>query len=283
MSRTYAEVIGDPIAHSKSPLIHNFWLSKLGIDAEYRACHVRPGELAGYFARRRGDARWRGCNVTIPHKQTVIRVLDRLDSRAQRIGAVNTVVRNADATLAGFNSDAAGFLEPLRPLSVRDNDGRRELALVLGAGGAARAVVCALWDEGYHIDILNRDVAKARSLSDAFGTPDTSFGPLEQPSAPLLYSSGGSPNLLVNTTSLGMDGMPPLDISLSRVSANTIVYDLVYSPLRTPLLVEAQARGMKTIDGLAMLIGQAATAFARFFGVPPPREYDAELRALLTA
>ncbi|MFA7602242.1 MAG: shikimate dehydrogenase [Novosphingobium sp.] len=283
MTRPYAEVIGDPIAHSKSPRIHGFWLEKLGIEADYRACHVVPEGLTDYLARRREDAAWRGCNVTIPHKRAVMPLLDRVDPSAARIGAVNTVVHEADGSLTGFNTDAAGFLEPLLPLPPADADGSRGLAVVLGAGGAARAVVCALWDAGYHIDILNRDIGKARTLADEFGAPATAHGPLEIPSAPLLFTHNVGEDLLVNTTSLGMRGMPALDISLERVSPGVIVYDLVYAPLETPLLAQARSRGMRTIDGLAMLVGQAAIAFERFFGVSPPREFDAELRALLTS
>ena len=284
MSRPYAEVIGDPISHSKSPLIHNFWLGKLGIDAEYRARHVRPEELADYIALRRGDAEWRGCNITVPHKVAAIQLLDRLDPLAGQIGAVNTVAREPDRSLIGYNSDAPGFLEPLLPLPPRDAGGYRGIAVVLGAGGAARAVVCALWNEGFHIDIFNRDTEKARALASDFGAPATSFGRLAMPSAPLLLSIGGaSENMIVNTTSLGMTGMPPLDISLEQVSPGTTVYDLVYSPLETPLLAEARSRGMRCVDGLAMLVGQAAAAFEKFFGQPAPRHYDAELRALLTA
>ena len=285
MTRPYAEVIGDPIAQSKSPLIHNFWLGKLGIDAEYRACHVRAEELADYFAQRRGDAAWQGCNVTMPHKQAIIPLLDALDPLTERVGAVNTVVRGADGTLGGYNTDVAGFLEPLQPLPERDRDGCRGLAIVIGAGGAARAVVSALYDEGYQIDIINRDAAKARSLALEFGAPVTCFSKLELPSAPRLFTIdpvGANECLLINTTSLGMVGHPPLAITLENVSDGVLVYDIVTQPLETPLLVEARARGMRTIDGLAMLIGQAAVAFEKFFEAPAPRQHEAELRELLT-
>ena len=141
MSKPYAEVIGDPIAQSKSPVIHGFWLGLLGIDAGYQRCHVTAEALAGYLAERRGDAHWRGCNVTMPHKQAIMPLLDRLDPEAERIGAVNTVVREADGSLTGYNTDAPGFLEPLGPALAQRHLYR--MARILGAGGAARAMPCS--------------------------------------------------------------------------------------------------------------------------------------------
>ena len=156
MSRPYAEVIGDPIAQSKSPVIHNAWAAALGIDAHYDRAHVKSADLADYLALRRNDANWRGCNVTMPHKQAIIPLLDRLDDVAARIGAVNTVVREADGSLTGHNTDAPGFAEPLGQPGGR--------ALVLGAGGAARAIVVALAEAGCDITLAARDIAKARLL-----------------------------------------------------------------------------------------------------------------------
>jgi shikimate dehydrogenase len=155
-------VIGDPIAQSKSPAIHTFWLGKLGIDAEYRAAHVRDQELADYLRERREDPDWRGCNVTMPHKQSVLPYLERLDALAGRIGAVNTIVRSENGSLAGFNTDAVGFLEPLRPLLAREHLFR--MARVIGTGGAARAIVAALARENVVIVLAGRDPAKARAL-----------------------------------------------------------------------------------------------------------------------
>ena len=160
----YAEVIGDPIAQSKSPAIHNFWLAKLGIDAEYRACHVTAEGLADYFAARRADPEWRGCNVTMPHKQAVIPLLDRLDPLAAKIGAVNTIVREGDGSLGGYNTDAAGFLEPLRPRL--DETHLFRMARVVGTGGAARAIVAALAGEHFVLVLAGRDRAKAARLLD---------------------------------------------------------------------------------------------------------------------
>ena len=284
MTIPYAEVIGDPIVQSKSPAIHNFWLSKLGIQGEYRACHVTPGELETYFARRRGDPDWRGCNITMPHKQTAMAWLDAIDPQAKRIGAVNTVVRGADGRLTGYNTDAPGFLEPLRHLLGRQHLFR--MARILGAGGAARAIVAALADEGFTLVLAARDPAKARALLDelapkgehhavdlAHFAPETDFA---------FDDRQGLLDLIVNASPLGMAGQPPLAFDFSHAPPGSVVYDIVTHPLNTPLMVEARERGFSTVDGLAMLIGQAAVAFEKFFGAPAPREHDAQLREILT-
>lgn len=284
MSAPYAEVIGDPIAQSKSPAIHTFWLGKLGIDADYRACHVEPEGLAEYFAARRADPDWRGCNVTMPHKQAVMPLLGALDPLATRIGAVNTVVRGEDGQLTGYNTDVAGFLEPLLPLLAESHLYR--MARILGAGGAARAIVAALADKGFTLVLAARDPARARALLDelapkdehhavdlAHFAPETDFAFDDR--TQLL-------DLVVNASPLGMAGQPPLAFDFSHAPPGSVVYDIVTSPLETPLLAEARQRGFATIDGLAMLIGQAAAAFEKFFGQPAPRRYDAELRELLT-
>lgn len=285
MTLPYAEVIGDPIVQSKSPAIHKFWLTKLGIAADYRACHVKPDELEGYFAQRRADPDWRGCNITMPHKQAAMAYLDAIDPQAQRIGAVNTVVRDADGRLTGYNTDAPGFLEPLRPLLDRQHLFR--MARILGAGGAARAIVTALADEGFTLVLAARDPAKARALLDelapkgehhavdlAHFAPETDFE---------FDDRQGLLDLIVNASPLGMAGQPPLAFDFSHAPPGSVVYDIVTHPLDTSLLVEARERGFHTVDGLAMLIGQAAVAFAKFFGAPAPREHDAQLRGILTA
>ena len=286
LTKSYAEVIGDPIAHSKSPLIHGFWLEKLGIDARYERCHVKPEGLADYIAVRREDAAWCGCNVTIPHKQAVMPLLDRLDPTAEKIGAVNTVVPDADGRLTGYNSDSPGFLEPLRPLLADRHLFR--MARVVGSGGAARAVVHALAGEGFTVAMIARDIGKALAILGEVDpeAPDSMVASLEDWRKPLDFDWGdceGRLDVVVNATSLGMTGYPPLDIDFSHVPPDAIVYDIVYAPLETPLLAEARRRGLQTIDGLEMLIGQAAVAFAHFFNHPAPRDHDAELRALLTS
>lgn len=286
MSQPYAEVIGDPIAQSKSPAIHGFWLGRLGLDAGYRACHVRAKELADYLARRRDDAAWRGCNVTMPHKQTIMPHLDRLDPQAERIGAVNTVVRDKGGALIGYNTDAAGFLEPLRPML--DQRHLFRMARVLGTGGAARAIVAALARENVVVVLAGRDPAKARALLDELDPGGehhaVDLAHFADPTDFAFDDRVGCFDLVVNASPLGMIGQPPLAFDLSHAPPGSVVYDIVTHPLDTPLLQRARAAGFRTIDGLSMLIGQAAVAFERFYDRPPPREDgDRALRALLTA
>ena len=285
MIQPYAEVIGDPIAQSKSPAIHGHWLREAGTTADYRAHRDTSTGLAGYLAARRADDAWRGCNVTMPHKQAIIPLLDRLDPAALRIGAVNTVVREG-TKLVGYNTDAAGFLEPLRRELAGDHLFR--MARVLGTGGAARAIVTALAGEGMVIVLAGRDPAKARALLDELDpggehhavdiahfadTTDFAFDDRE-----------GCLDLIVNASPLGMTGQPALAFDLSHVPPGSIVYDIVTHPLDTPLLRAARAAGFRTVDGLAMLIGQAAAAFEKFYGQKPPRDQgDKALRAMIGA
>ncbi len=269
MTSPYAEVIGDPIGHSKSPLIHGFWLDALGIDGEYRATQVRPDELGCYFETRRDDPAWRGCNITLPHKQAALDHVPDTAGERHAIGAINTVYRDRQGKLACTNTDAPGFWTPLAAYDLRGRP-----VVVVGAGGATRAVLFALAQAQVGtVTILNRTPDKAERLLAAFGL-DGRAEPLDAP----LPSAA----LLVNASTLGMTGQPPLHLDLSPLSEDAIVYDLVYAPLQTELLRAAEARGLTTIDGLAMLIGQAALAFERFFGAEPPRDRDDELRALLT-
>ena len=240
----YAEVIGDPIRQSKSPLIHTFWIGKLGLDADYRAEHVTAERLEAYLAERRNDPDWRGCNVTMPHKQTIMPLLDRLEPLARRVGAVNTVIKAQDGRLVGRNTDVAGFLEPLAERLAGQHYFR--MARILGTGGAAL---------------------------DHFAAPtDFAFDDRE-----------GCCDLVINASPLGMRGQPPLPFDWSHAPPGSIAYDIVTDPLDTPFLRDAQAAGHETIDGYAMLIGQAAAAFTHFFGAEPPREKDAELRERLLA
>lgn len=285
MTLPYAEVIGDPIGQSRSPVIHGFWLEKLDLEGRYDR-HLVPVEgLAGYLDERRGDAAWRGCNVTMPHKLAIVPLLDRLDPLAARIGAVNTVVREADGSLTGYNTDAPGFLEPLQPLL--DQTHLFRMARVLGTGGAARAIVAALAERGFVIVLAGRDPAKARAMLDEltvqkdhhaidlahFADPtDFAFDDREQ-----------CLDIIVNASPLGMAGQPPLAFDFSHAPPRSVAYDIVTSPLETPFLQDARKAGLETVDGLAMLIGQADVAFTRFFGVKPPREHDEELRARLLA
>lgn len=280
----YAEVIGDPIAQSKSPAIHGYWLGKLGLEAEYRAQHVTAEGLADYLAARRPDPEWRGCNVTMPHKQAVIPLLDRLDPQARRIGAVNTVVREADGTLTGYNTDVAGFLEPLGERLAERHLFR--MARVLGTGGAARAIVAALVDAGFVIVLAGRDPRKAERLLGELAPGEHHTPPLEHFARPTEFAfddRAGCLDLIVNASPLGMAGQPPLAFDFSHAPPGSVVYDIVTAPADTAFLQAARGAGFATIDGLSMLIGQAAAAFEKFFGVAPPRgDGDAGLRAILT-
>lgn len=266
----YAEVIGDPIDHSKSPLIHNFWLNALDIEAEYKKTHVTPQGLAAYFLMRRSDPDWLGCNVTIPHKIAVMDYVDDPGGVRERIGAVNTIASETGGPLIGTNTDAGGFLQPL----LRDK-WKGQSAVIVGSGGAARAILFALSSLGVpDITIMARDVAKAQALLSRSGAPGRAIG---------LGDALPAADLLVNSTSLGMIGQPVLELDLAPLADNATVYDIVYAPLETGLLKAAKARGFRTLDGLEMLIGQAALAFDIFFDAQAPRELDAELRALLLA
>ena len=280
----YAEVIGDPIAQSKSPTIHKFWLGKLGIAADYRACHVTAGGLADYFAARRSDPDWRGCNVTMPHKQAVMALVDDLDPLAGRVAAVNTVVRGVDGLLRGFNTDVQGFLEPLKLLLAQPHLVR--MARIFGAGGAARAIVAALADHGFTIVLAARDPAKARELLDELAPRgEHHTPPLDHFADPTDFAFDDRSqlfDLVVNASPLGMAGQPPLAFDLSHAPPGSVVYDIVTHPQETALLKDARASGFATIDGLSMLIGQAAAAFQMFYDEPAPRDHDAELLALLT-
>ncbi|MFN3470493.1 MAG: shikimate dehydrogenase [Novosphingobium sp.] len=280
MSLPYAEVIGDPIAQSKSPVIHGFWLEKLGLEGRYGRAHVKPEELAGYLAARRADPHWRGCNVTMPHKQAVIPLLDRLDPLAQRIGAVNTIVVE-DGALAGYNTDAPGFLEPLRAELDRTHYFR--MARVLGTGGAARAIIAALADAHVVIVLAGRNVDKARALLDELDPGgEHHVAPLDHFADATDFAFDdreGCFDLVVNASSLGMTGQPALAFDMSHAPPGSVFYDIVTSPLETAFLKDARAAGFRTIDGLSMLIGQADHAFRRFFGALPPRgAADTELR-----
>ena len=285
-TRHYAEVIGDPISQSKSPKIHGFWLGKLEIEADYRAAHVKPEDLAAYLTARRADRHWRGCNVTMPHKQAVMGLVDKLDPLAERVGAVNTVVRESDGRLTGYNTDVPGFLEPLRPLL--DETHYFRMARVLGTGGAARAIITALAGEKLIIVLAGRNPAKARALLDELDPAG------EHHVADLAHFADSTDfafddrelclDLVVNASSLGMVGQPPLNFDLSHAPPGSVFYDIVTSPLDTAFLRAARAAGFRTIDGLSMLIGQADYAFRHFFGAMPPRDDgDRALRLLLGA
>ncbi|WP_245656123.1 shikimate dehydrogenase [Novosphingobium naphthalenivorans] len=283
VNRPYAEVIGDPIAQSKSPAIHNFWLEKLGMAGRYDHCLVKLDGLAEYLAARRSDPDWRGCNVTMPHKLAIVPLLDRLDPLAARIGAVNTVVREVDGTLTGYNTDAPGFLEPLQ--RELDKTHLFRMARVLGTGGAARAIVAALAQEKFVIVLAGRDPGKARAMLDELA-PGTDHHAIDlahfcDPTDFAFDDRAHCFDLIVNASPLGMTGQPPLMFDFSHAPPGSVVYDIVTSPLDTAFLQAARRAGFATVDGLSMLIGQADIAFAHFFGQKPPRQHDEALRKLI--
>jgi shikimate dehydrogenase len=283
MTLPYAEVIGDPIVQSKSPKIHNFWLEKLGIAAEYRACHIRSEDLPEYLAARRADPLWRGCNVTMPHKQAVMPHLTRIEPPADTIGAVNTILPGGWRDLIGTNTDAAGFLEPLSADLAATHYFR--MARIMGTGGAARAIIAALADKGFTLVVAGRDPGKARALLDELAPKGEhhaiDLAHFADPTDFAFDDREGCLDLVINASSLGMQGQPPLPFDWSHAPPGSIAYDIVTAPLDTPFLQGARAKGHRSIDGLSMLIGQAAAAFERFFGEAAPRAHDAELREML--
>jgi shikimate dehydrogenase len=261
MGVPYAEIIGDPVAHSKSPAIHGFWLEAMGLDGDYRRTRVRANQLGDYFQSRRDDPDWRGCNVTMPLKQAVLAHVDRLVPTARRIEAVNTIVRT-DGELVGHNTDWQGVNLALGDWRAEGKD-----VVLIGAGGAARAALEELRQaHPRRLVIMNRTPGKAAALLDHFGLQGE-VAPIGDPPAA---------DLLINASALGMEGRPPLAPDLSALPAHAIVFDMVYLPLETALLKAARALGLRSIDGLDMLICQASMAFALFFGrAPGPSELPA--------
>lgn len=254
-------VMGWPVAHSLSPVLHGAWLKQYGIDGEYMRVAVPPHELAAALQRLKTGG-WRGCNLTIPHKEAAVALLDRIDGAAHRIGAANTVVVE-NGKLAGYNTDGFGFLENLRAANV-GFDVKAGPTVVLGAGGAARAIVDALGEAGVpEIRLANRSLDRARSLARSLG------GAIELVPWTRRAAALDGAALLVNTTSLGMDGNPPLDLDLARLPKDALVNDIVYAPLETALLKAARAHGNRTVDGLGMLLHQGRPGFKLWFGVMP--------------
>jgi shikimate dehydrogenase len=257
-----AGLLGWPVAHSRSPVIHNHWLAQYGIPGRYVLFPVPPEKLE---AAVRGIAALglRGCNVTTPHKQAIFPLLDRVDDLARRIGAVNTVVVEQDGTLTGFNNDGNGFIQSLRDADPRWRPDTGPIT-VLGAGGAARAVVASLAAQGAReIRVTNRTRDKAREIADAVGSV-VKVVPWEVRDEALDGIA-----LLANATTLGMAGKPSLDIALDRLPLRALVGDLIYVPPETPLLAAARARGNITVNGLGLLLNQARPAFQAWFGVMP--------------
>jgi len=263
-----AGIFGWPIAHSRSPRLHGFWLDRYGVDGAYIPLAVRPEAFATAF-RALPALGFRGVNITVPHKEAALANCDTVDAQARRIGAVNTVVVDDAGKLCGSNTDAFGFIENLQQAS--DWHAAAGPAVVLGAGGAARAIVVALLDAGApEVRIANRTRARADAFVSEFGAKTTAVDWDDRADAL------SDATLLVNTTTLGMQGHDPLDLDLSRLPNAAVVNDIVYTPLQTPLLKDAAARGNTTVDGLGMLLYQAQPGFEKWFGVRP--EVDAALR-----
>ncbi len=267
-----AGVIGWPVSHSLSPRIHRFWLAEYGIAGRYEAVFVPPESLAERIDRFRVGG-WAGFNVTVPHKETIIPLLDSIEAGARAIGAVNTVVAVGEGHFEGRNTDAPGFLASLR--SCRAIRTERPAA-VLGAGGASRAVLAALAGSGLsEIRIANRNRRRAAELAAVFPASVYDWQDRDR----MLDGAG----LLVNTTSLGMSGQPALELDLTYLPETAIVNDIVYRPLETPLLAAARARGNPVVDGLGMLLHQAVEGFAAWFGIVPqvtPALHDHVLAAI---
>ncbi len=271
-----AGIMGWPVAHSRSPLLHGFWLDETGTDGAYVPLPVRPEHIEQAL-RALPILGFRGCNLTIPHKQAALRIADRVESSARRIGAVNTIIVAPDGTLDASNTDVFGFRENLRE-AVPDWQPAVGPAVVLGAGGSARAVVAALTDAGAtEIRIVNRTLARAKIMARDLETPATRITAHPWSEASNVQRHAG---LLVNTTSLGMTGEPPLVLDLLLPPTAPVV-DIVYVPLETDLLTAARRRGNPVVDGLGMLLHQGRPGFEAWFGASV--RVTPELRATIVA
>ncbi|HSR56486.1 MAG TPA: shikimate dehydrogenase [Alphaproteobacteria bacterium] len=265
-----AGIIGWPVAHSLSPRLHNFWLEKHGIDGAYVPLPVAP-EHFSQSLRVLAHMGFAGVNVTVPHKEAALKAVDQADPAARRIGAVNTVVVRRDGSLYGANTDGSGFIAHLAQAAA-DFDPAAAPAVVIGAGGAARALVAALMDAGTpEVRLSNRTLARAEELAVGLGGGVRVINWVDRAHA--LEDAG----ILVNATTQGMTGQQPLKLDLSRLPGDAVVYDIVYTPERTPLLREAAARGNPAIGGLGMLLHQAVPGFKAWFGIEP--EVDEDLTA----
>lgn len=257
-----AGIMGWPVGHSLSPRLHGFWLGEYGVNGTYEPLPVQPEDFEAAL-RNLSDQGFAGVNVTVPHKEAAFETVDTLDAVAKRIGAVNTVRVNADGSLAGSSTDGFGFLENLKE-SAPGWSAATGPAVVLGAGGASRAVTAALLDAGAPgVKLVNRTLSRAEQLARDIGGRITVV-PWEDRVAAL-----GDAAILVNTTTLGMEGEEPLDLDLGPLPTQAVVTDIVYAPLETPLLQQAKKRGNPTVDGLGMLLHQARPGFRQWFGVEP--------------
>jgi len=258
-----AGVVGDPISHSLSPKLHGYWLKKYGIKGDYTAFHVAANELADFIDRLKKN-NIKGVNITVPHKENVLKLVDKVDDVAAKIGAVNTVYFDDDGNLLGTNTDGYGFLTHLKQ-SVKGWHSNKGPTVIIGAGGAARAVLMSLLDDGApEIRITNRTLSRAQALATEVGDKRIKVIPWEEREKALKDAQ-----LLVNVTTLGMTGQPALDLTLDQLPKQAVVYDIVYNPLETDLLKKAKERGNVTVDGLGMLLHQAVPGFQAWFGIRP--------------
>ncbi len=267
-----AFIIGHPVGHSRSPLIHGHWLRESGLDGSYEKFAVAPAGLTAFVQGMR-DAGFAGGNATVPHKAGVLALADHADAAARIVGAANTLWFEGDRLMAS-NTDVPGFLQSLDQ-EAPGWDRSPGMALVIGAGGAARAIVYGLKSRGFAVEIVNRSNEAAEELVRDLGPGIAVIGFADLP------ARMKEATLLVNTTSLGMEGQPPLDLDLATLHPDALVADIVYVPLLTPLLRSAAARGNRTVGGLGMLLHQAIPGFERWFGVRP--RVTPALRALVEA
>lgn len=275
-----AGVVGQPIAQSLSPLIHGTWLKRFGIAGRYEAREIAKGAFAEGARALLQDEGWVGMNVTVPHKEAAHAFCDRLDPAAKRLRAVNTILRLPSGEIEGRNTDLHGFRANLEAAPDWAKIGRGP-AVVLGAGGAARAVVAALQDLGFaEIRLLNRSMDRAETLAQDLSLP---IAPVLPSAMADLATALQGADLVVNTTSLGMIGQPELDIDLDPLPREALVTDIVYKPLETGILAQARQRGNPTVDGLGMLLHQAVPGFMAWFSPPSAPTVDADLRRVVLA
>ncbi|MDG1437624.1 MAG: shikimate dehydrogenase [Emcibacteraceae bacterium] len=276
MSREHkiiAGVVGDPVSHSVSPLLHGYWLNKYGINGDYKAFHVTAENLSSFIATLKQNG-INGLNLTVPHKEQAAKLVDRIDERAQKIGAVNTIYFDSDGKVVGSNTDGIGFLAHLKQ-STKRWTAQSGPVVVIGAGGAARAVLVSLLDDGVpEIRLTNRTRQRANRLSNELNDPRVKIIDWADRADALEGAA-----LLVNVTTLGMTGQPELELNLGRLPKSATVYDIVYAPLETTLLKNARANGNECIDGLGMLLHQAVPGFEAWFGTKP--EVDDGLRVYI--
>lgn len=267
-----AGVMGWPVMHSRSPMMHNYWFKQHGLAGTYVPLAIPPERLTGAL-RSLHPLGFSGCNVTIPHKQEAMKIVDEVDALARAIGAISCIVVRPDGSLMGTNNDCYGFIQSVKA----EQPGWRADAgpvVVIGAGGGSRAICYGLAQEGAReIRLVNRSLERAKAVAQAFGVPIRAL-PWEE-----RHDAMEGAAMVVNTTSCGMVGQPALDIRLDKLPKNTLAADIVYIPLETPFLAAARKRGNRTMNGLGMLLNQGRPAWKAWFGIEP--EVTAELRAMV--